>query len=142
MLAAMKARGLHARLDRQGDPPHLRGSILVKMPIKGRAQFAGMVERAAEDQPIAWRLVWDGNDSKAGRRRYRAAIQTAAYASLVDVLKGGRSHVQHELLLDGEDLGQSTRTAPASPMAAVNRVSVTRGTAITVNTEPFAMDSR
>ena len=100
MLAAMKAHGLHARLDRQGDPPHLRGSILVKMPIKGRAQFAAMAERAAEDQPIAWRLVWDGNDSKAGRRRYRAAIQTAAYASLVDVLKGGRSHVQHELSLD------------------------------------------
>ena len=37
---------------------------------------------------------------------------------------------------------QRTRTAPASPMAAVNRASVTRGTAVTVNTEPFAMDSR
>ena len=66
MLAELKAHGLHARLDRQRDPPHLRGSILVKRPVKGRAQFAAMAERDTEDQQIAWRLVWDGNDSKPG----------------------------------------------------------------------------
>ena len=99
MLAALKARGLHARLDRLGDPPHLRGSILVKMPIKGRAQFAATAEREAEDEPIRWRLVWDGNDSKAGRRRYRAAVQTADYAALVETLRDGRRNVQGELAL-------------------------------------------
>ena len=99
MLAAMKSRGLHARLDRLGDPPHLRGSILVKMPIKGRAQFAALAERNREDVPVRWRLVWDGNDSRAGRRRYRVAIQTPEYAALLDVLRSGRRNVQTELAL-------------------------------------------
>ena len=99
MLAAMKARGLHARLDRLGDPPHLRGSILVKIPIKGRAQFAALAERDAEDEPIHWRLVWDGSDSQAGQRPYQAALKTAEYAALIEVLRAGRQNVQTELAL-------------------------------------------
>lgn len=100
MLAAMLARGLKARLDRQGDPPHLRGAILVKIPaVKGRAQFVARAERESEDRPIVWRLSWDGNESKAGQRRYRAATQTPDYEALRAVLQTGRSGVQAELAL-------------------------------------------
>ncbi len=69
------------------------------MPIKGRAQFAALAERDQEDEPVRWRLVWDGNDSKTGRRRYRVAIQPPEYAVLLDVLRSGRHNVQTELAL-------------------------------------------
>ena len=97
MLAAMKGRGLQARLDRLGDPPHLRGAILVKMPVKGRAQFVARAERDTDAEPIAWRLSWDGNETKAGQRRYRAAIRTPDYVALIETLRAGRPDVQAEL---------------------------------------------
>ena len=99
ILKAMLRRGLKARIDRLGDPPHARGQILIKMPIKGRAQFVASAERKSTADPIRWRLIWDGNESKAGLRRHRAAIRTSDYAALVDVLRHGLPHTQGELAL-------------------------------------------
>ncbi|MGY0485503.1 hypothetical protein [Endobacter medicaginis] len=99
VLKAMKQLGLKARIDRLGDPPHLRGHILVKMPIKGRAQFVAMAERDDPANPIRWRLVWDGNESKAGLRRHRAAVATPEYAALLAALRHGLAHIQGELAL-------------------------------------------
>ncbi len=99
MLTAMKAAGLKARIDRLGDPPHAQGHILVKIPIvKGRSQFVA-IGKPGIGSLMTWRLSWDGNDSKAGQRRYRAVIRTSDYALLVAVLQHGRSQVQRDLFV-------------------------------------------
>ena len=96
MLAALKAQGLKARLTRQGDPPEDRGHLQVDMPIKGRSRFVAVAERTASGA-LAWRLVWDGNDSAAGLRRRRRAEATEDYRRLVETLRGGRPGIQTDL---------------------------------------------
>ncbi len=96
MLAALKAQGLKVRLTRQGDPPEERGHLQIDMPIKGRSRFVAIAERT-EAGAMAWRLVWDGNDSTAGLRRRRRAEATEDYRRLVLVLRDGRPSVQTEL---------------------------------------------
>ncbi len=46
---------------------------------------------------VAWRVVWDGNDSKAGQLRHWRCLQCDAYARMMDALRHGRSGVQADL---------------------------------------------
>ncbi|GAV36865.1 hypothetical protein ROTAS13_04554 [Roseomonas sp. TAS13] len=96
MLSALMAEGLQARITRLGDPPHDRGHIQVEMPVKGRARFVLQGGRG-EDGRMHWRSVWDGNESKAGRKRFFRAVATPAYAAMVRVLRDGRRTVQPDL---------------------------------------------
>jgi hypothetical protein len=96
MLAALIGAGLKARITRLGDPPYEPGHIQVDMPIKGRARFVLQGERG-QDGGMQWRSVWDGNDSKAGLKRYRKAITTPAYATMVRILRDGRRQAQPDL---------------------------------------------
>lgn len=47
----------------------------------------------------AGRSVWDGNESKAGLKRYRQAVATLAYAAMTRVLRDGRRQVQPDLFI-------------------------------------------
>jgi hypothetical protein len=96
MLSALIGQGLKARITRLGDPPHERGHIQVEMPVKGRARFVLQGERG-ENGRMHWRSVWDGNDSKAGRRRFTRAVATPAYAAMIRTLRDGRRVVQGDL---------------------------------------------
>jgi len=46
---------------------------------------------------MTWRLVWDGNDSKAGRKRHAHAVQSEEYQNICRVLCVGRTYVQFDL---------------------------------------------
>ncbi len=96
MLSALRSQSLKVRVTRLGDPPEDRGHIQIDMPIKGRSRFVAIAERTGSGA-IGWRLVWDGNDSKAGLRRRRQAEATPEYARLVTTLKVGRPVVQPDL---------------------------------------------
>lgn len=96
MLAALVEAGLKARTTRLGDPPYERAHIQVEMPVKGRARFVLQGARS-EDGRMQWRSVWDGNESKAGLKRYRKAIATSAYATMTRILRDGRHQVQRDL---------------------------------------------
>jgi len=96
MLHALRAASLKARITRLGDPPWDRGHIRVEMPVKGRSRFVAIAERDGFGR-MTWRHVWDGNDSEAGRRRYRLAMRCDAYAQMMEVLRRGRSGVQGDL---------------------------------------------
>ena len=95
MLAALTARGLKARITRLGDPPHERGHIQVEMPVKGRARFVLIGEH--QNGVMAWRHVWDGNDSRAGLQRLRRSRNTDAYRAMHDAMQHGRPTVQGDL---------------------------------------------
>jgi hypothetical protein len=60
------------------------------MPIKGRSRFKVIGGRTGTGA-IGRRLVWGGNDSKAGLRRRRQAEAPPEYARLVATLRAGRS---------------------------------------------------
>ena len=66
------------------------------MPVKGRSRFVAVAERD-EHGRMVWRVVWDGNDSKAGQLRHRRCLQCNAYARMVEVLRHGRRGVQADL---------------------------------------------
>lgn len=95
MLGALLGAGLKARVTRLGDPPHERGHIQVEMPVKGRARFVLQGER--ENGRMRWNCRWDGNESKAGQRRFRKAIATPAYATMARILRDGHHRVQRDL---------------------------------------------
>ncbi len=46
---------------------------------------------------MAWRWVWDGNESAAGLARHHRALRCDAYARMVEVLRHGRRGVQGDL---------------------------------------------
>ena len=96
ILHALRAASLKARVTRLGDPPHDAGHIEIDMPIKGRSRFVAIAERDIHGR-MAWRAVWDGNDSKAGQLRHRRCLQCDAYARMVEVLRHGRRGVQADL---------------------------------------------
>ena len=96
MLHALRAASLNARVVRLGDPPYDPGHIQVDMPLKGRSRFVGH-RRARRRGRMAWRWVWDGNDTKAGLARHRRALRCDAYARMVEVLRHGRHRVQADL---------------------------------------------
>ena len=105
MLHALRAASLQVRATRLGDPPWDRGHLQVEMPITakprsglrgGRSRFVVIAERDIHGR-MAWRIVWDGNDSKAGQLRHRRCLQCDAYARMVEVLRHGRRGVQADL---------------------------------------------
>ena len=96
MLHALRAASLQVRTTRLGDPPWDRAHLQVAMPVKGRSRFVAIAERDAHGR-MAWRVVWDGNDSKAGQLRLRRCLQCDAYARMVEVLRHGRRGVQADL---------------------------------------------
>lgn len=96
LLAALRDAGLKARITRLGDPPHERGHIQVEMPVKGRARFVLQGERAPTGR-MHWRSAWDGNESKAGLKRYAKAVRTPAYAAMVRIMREGRHIAQPDL---------------------------------------------
>jgi hypothetical protein len=96
ILHALRAASLKARATRLGDPPHDAGHIQIEMPIKGRSRFVAIAQRDERGR-MAWRWVWDGNQSKAGLARHRRALRCDAYARMVEVLRHGRRGVQADL---------------------------------------------
>ena len=105
MLHALRAASLKARTSRLGDPPGDRGHIRVEMPVTAkprsglrgaRSRFVALAERDHHGR-MTWRVVWDGNDSKAGQLRHRRCLQCDAYARMVEVLRHGRRGVQGDL---------------------------------------------
>ncbi len=98
MRKAFQAAGLKARVTRLGDPPWDRGHIQIDLPFRGRSRFIAIGERAANGV-MRWRLVWDGNDSKAGRRRYNTAIRSEQYTRILQVMDSGKSGVQRDLFV-------------------------------------------
>jgi len=96
ILHALRAASLKARATRLGDPPYDAGHIQVEMPIEGRSRFVAIAERDAHGR-MAWRWVWEGNLSEAGRARHRRALRCDAYARMVEVLRQGRRGVQGDL---------------------------------------------
>ena len=105
VLHALRAASLKARVTRAGDPPYDSGHVQIEMPITakprsglrgGRSHFVAIAERDAHGR-MAWRWVWDGNDSEAARARHRRALQCDAYARMIEVLRYGRRGVQGDL---------------------------------------------
>ena len=96
LLAALRCEGLEARITRLGDPPYERGHIQVEMPVKGRARFVLAGERTDAGR-MHWRSMWDGNESKAGLKRYAKSVATDAYAKMVRVMRDGRMFPQQDL---------------------------------------------
>jgi hypothetical protein len=90
MLRAFQAEGLKARITRLGDPTWDRGSIQIDLTMKGRARFHA--EAVRDDMgTMRWQLSWDGNYSRAGQRRLRAAMQREEYRLLKGVIAVGLS---------------------------------------------------
>jgi len=106
MVHALRAASLNARITRLGDPPYDRGHVQVEMPVKGRSRFVAIAERDHHGR-MAWRTVWDGNESKAGLLRLRRCLRCDAYQRMMDVLCRGRSGVQSDLFC-----GAAWRRAP------------------------------
>ena len=96
MLHALRTASLKVRATRLGDPPWDRGHLQVEMPVKGRSRFVAIAERDRHGR-MAWRVVWDGNDSKAGQLRHRRCLQCDAYARMIEVLRHGRCCMQMDL---------------------------------------------
>ncbi len=96
MLHVLRAASLNVRVVRLGDPPWDHGHLQVEMPVKGRSRFVAIAERARHGRMV-WRVVWDGNDSKAGQLRHRSCLQGDTYTRMVDVLRHGRRGVQADL---------------------------------------------
>jgi len=96
ILHALRAASLKARNTRLGDPPYDRGQIQVDMPVKGRSRFVAIAERGWRGR-MEWRVVWDGNESKAGLLRHRRCLQCDDYARLMEVLRRGRLSMQTDL---------------------------------------------
>ena len=66
------------------------------MPVKGWARFV-LEDGRGENGRMHWRSCWDGNESKAGRKRFFRAVATPAYAAIMRVLRDGRRSVQADL---------------------------------------------
>jgi hypothetical protein len=71
-------------------------------PMLTSGRFLSLTENSdgARTGRMIWRLVWDGNDSKAGRKRYARAFQSEEYEHICRVLRVGRTYVQFNLFRD------------------------------------------
>jgi len=65
-------------------------------PVKGRARFVLQGERTPTGR-MHWRSAWDGNDSKAGLKRYAKSVKTPDYAAMVRIVRDGRHIAQPDL---------------------------------------------
>lgn len=88
MLRAFHAAALTARITRLGDPPWDRGHIQIDLPLKGRSRFLAIGERD-EAGSMLWRVLWDGNDTKAGLKSYRQAVRAGYRDQLGAILQTG-----------------------------------------------------
>ena len=96
VLHALRAASLKVRVVRLGDVPYDSGHIQIEMPVKGRSRFVAIAQRDERGR-MAWRWVWDGNESESGRARHCRALRCNAYARMVEVLRHGRRGVQGDL---------------------------------------------
>jgi hypothetical protein len=97
ILRALRHARLKARNTRLGDPSWDKGHIQIDLPFKGRSRFVAIAQRTDEGNVMHWRLVWDGNDSKAGLKRYARATRSDEYARIRRVLHNGHYGVQGDL---------------------------------------------
>ena len=116
MLRALHDAALKARVTRLGDPPYDRGHIQVDMPMKGRSRFVVMGARDDTGRMV-WRLLWDGNEGKAGRRRHRIALASGAYSRLIEVVARGRVWAPEDAPSDRGDGARRRASAPATSSA-------------------------
>ena len=117
MLRALHDAALKARITRLGDPPCDRGHIQVDLPLKGRSRFVIMGARDDTGRMV-WRLLWDGNEGEAGRRRHRVALASDAYSRLIEVVARGRVRAPGDAPRDRGDGARPRRDfAPATPSA-------------------------
>jgi hypothetical protein len=89
MLIGLREAGLNVYLSRAGDPPWDRGALLVRLPMKGRAQFVLAAHRD-ERGMMVWEEHWDGNYTEAGLKRLRATREREDVRRMREVLKFGR----------------------------------------------------
>lgn len=66
--------------------------------MKGRSRFIAIGTRTAGGA-MAWRLVWDGNETKAGLKRYQRAFSAGFLSRLDAILQEGRHGVQADLFV-------------------------------------------
>ncbi len=123
MLRALRDAALKARITRLGDPQHDRGHIQVDMPMKGRSRFVVMGARDDTGRMV-WRLLWDGNDGEAGRRRHRIALASDAYSRLIEVVARGRVRAPGDR---GDGAHGRAGIAPATPSARALRPTLPGG---------------
>jgi hypothetical protein len=98
ILKALRDMHLKARVTRLGDPPWDRGHIQIDLPFKGRSRFIAIADRdGARTGGMTWRLVWDGNDSKAGQKRHARAVRSEEYQHIIRILCVGCTNVQFDL---------------------------------------------
>jgi hypothetical protein len=100
ILRALRHARLKARITRLGDPPWDTGHIQIDLPFKGRSRFVAIAQRTDEGNVMHWRLVWDGNESKAGLKRYARATRSDEYARIRRVLYNGHYGVQGDLFVN------------------------------------------
>ena len=110
MLRALHDAALKARITRLGDPPCDRGHIQVDLPLKGRSRFVVMDARDDTGRMV-WRLLWDGNEGEAGRRRHRIAFASDAYSRRLAGGAQGRGRAPGRRRTAARDF------APATPSA-------------------------
>jgi hypothetical protein len=102
MAHALIEAGFKARITRLGDPPWDRGHIQIDLPLKGRARFIAIGTRT-DAGAIAWLLVWDGNETKAGAKRYHRAAAAGFLERLNTIIREGRRGVQTDLFAAIDD---------------------------------------
>jgi hypothetical protein len=76
ILKSFAAAGFKARVTRLGGPPWNKGHIHIDLPQNGRGRFIAIGERSRTHR-MEWRLVWDGNGSKAGLKRYLRTVSAS-----------------------------------------------------------------
>ncbi len=67
---------------------------VVDLPLKGRSRFIAIGTRSASGA-MAWRFVWDGNETKAGLKRFQRAVSAGFLRQLEATIREGRHGVQN-----------------------------------------------
>jgi hypothetical protein len=86
MLRDLRAIGLKATIALAGDPPWEHASIQVDLAPGRSGRFS--VNGRRRDGRMAWELKWSGNDSEAGRKHLRRALNIPEYRLLRDIVAG------------------------------------------------------
>jgi len=91
MLAALRAAGFKARISLAGDPPHERADIQVDLSENRHHRF--ILEGRRLDAVTNWRMLWAGNHTATGLRRYRSITRTDTYRQFIAVAQIAREAV-------------------------------------------------